>query len=281
MALQLKYDERFSGCKAVAGNGAQVCTYPANSGVFYNVNGGDYAICTGYYLDQTDSNYIYVQITSGMYLPVDLYASNWQFTSEYVRISNYSQTEAQAVVNRIIKNNEHILCKNLLCARYANKLSESERAQVRALQNRLIARNSALQSEGLLGDVRTSAPGGYAELSPYLDSLMSNGAVGVATWVVIVIAASVIAAGTAVYFAYKSIADEAEKDVKYSDDLTRTLTSKLTDEEYQQLLNETKGIVTKARIKSSLGSYGKVLMAAGSAVGGFLLYRYLKRLDLI
>ena len=192
-------------------------------------------------------------------------------------VAQYSQSQAQALVDKIIKNNRTIICNNLLCARYANKLSEEQKGMVRSLQSRLQTRNSALQAEGLTTDIQTSYPAGYAELSAYLDALMSGESVGVATWVVVVIAATVLAASaTAAYFAYKALADESEKDVKYSKELTAALVAKLTPEEYEQLLNETKGIVTKARIKQSLSSYSKVLLVGGLLVGGALLYRYIK-----
>lgn len=227
---------------------------------------------TGYTETSISGNVGY-QTTSGGYI---FLSDGWKEIGTQA-IMQYSQSQAQALVNKIIKNNEQIICNNLLCARYAHKLTENQRAQVRELQHRLQARNNALQAGGLTQDVQTSYPAGYAEMSAYLDKLMAGEGVGVATWVVVVIAATVIAAtATAAYFAYKSLADESEKDVKFSKDLTRTLTSKLTEEEYQQLLDETKGIVTKARIKQAVGSYGKVLTIAAFVVGGGLLYRWIK-----
>lgn len=213
------------------------------------------------------------QTTGGGYI---ILTDGWQQVGTSA-VHQYSQTQAQKLVNTIIANNKKIISNNLLCARFANKLSIQEREQVVALQNRLQVRNEALQAGGLTSNVRTSYPAGYAELSAYLDALMSGEAIGIATWVVVVIAATVIAAtATAAYFAYKSLAAESEKDVKFSDDLTRTLTSKLTDEEYQQLLQETKGIVTKAKVKQALGSYWNVLQIAAFAVAGYAGYRFIK-----
>ena len=119
---------------------------------------------------------------------------------------------------------------------------------------------------------------GYEDLSGYLDKLMNGEAVGIATWAVVVIAAVIIAGmGTAAYFVYKDFADESEKDIKYSKQLMAVLAQKLTPEEYQQLLNETKGIVTKAKIRQAAGSYGKVLMIAAGIVGGAFLYRFITK----
>lgn len=228
---------------------------------------------TGYSETSARGNTMY-QTTGGqwIYLP-----DGWEKIG--VRsVMQYSQNAAQALVNQIIKNNKQIICNNLLCARYANKLTEDQRAQVRELQLRLQARNDALQAGGLTKGVETSYPAGYAEMSAYLDKLMAGESVGVATWVVVVIAATVIAAtATAAYFAYKYYAEESERDVKFSKDLTRVLTSKLTEEEYQQLLEETKGIVTKARIRQSLSSYGIVLRIAAFVAAGYFGYTLIKK----
>lgn len=227
---------------------------------------------TGYYVISKSGN-VGWQTTSGEYIIMN---EGWEYMG-VVPIMKYSQKQAQALVNKIIKNNKIIIQNNLLCARYANKLTEDQKADVRQLQYRLQARDKALQAGQLTTDIQTSYPAGYAELSAYLDALMLGESIGIATWAVVVIACTVIAAtATAAYFAYKSYADESEKDVKFSKELTSILTSKLTEEEYQQLLAETKGIVTKARIKQSISSYGNILWIAAIGVGGVLLYRWLQ-----
>lgn len=278
MAYQLKYDSKLKGNNAVAArNGAQVRVGLTSYGTAYNYNQGTSAgTCTGYYY--TDGDVVYAQMTNGGYAVVEnIYSPEWDFMATNAAIMQYSQPQAQALVNTIIKNNQKIICNNLLCARFANKLTGKQRQQVRELQERLQVRNNALQAEGLCDGVQTSHPAGYAELSAYMDKLMSDGGIGVATWVVVVIAATVIAAtATAAYYAYKALADESERDVKFSDDLTRTLTSKLTEEEYQQLLNETKGIVTKSKIKQSLRNYSGIITAVALGVGSAMLYKWLK-----
>ena len=192
-------------------------------------------------------------------------------------IMRYSQSQAQALVDKIIKNNIQIVQNNLVCARYANKFTAEQQELIRDLQRRADNRRNALIAEGMCSNVQTSYPKGYADLSGYMDKLMNYEGVGIATWAVVVIVATVIAAtATAAYFAYKAYADESEKDVKFSKELTAILSEKLTPEEYQQLLEETKGIVTKARIKQSISSYGNVLWIGAILVGGALLYRWLK-----
>ena len=228
---------------------------------------------TGYTAVSARGNLHYQTTTGGyIYLP-----DGWQEVGT-VAVAQYSQSQAQALVNKIIKNNETILRGNLLCARYASRFSEQQQAQIRDLQNRLTARNNALQAGGLTQNIRTGYPAEYAELSGYLDALMQGNAIGIATWVVVVIAATVIAAtATAAYFAYKSLADESERDVKYSQELTKSLVSKLTPEEYQQLLDETKGMLTKTKIKSLVsGGIGSLKWVA-IAAGAYVIYKVIKQ----
>ena len=257
--------------------------YDFSDGAFYGVSGYAYVdeeyitdsprvALTGYYLESSRGNIGY-QTKSGKYI---ILSEGWEKVG-VAPIAQYSQTQAQALVNKIIRNNKIIISNNLLCARFANRLSEAERSRVRELQQRLVQRDDALKGQGLTKDVQTSYPAGYAELSAYLDALMAGETIGIATWAFIVIAAVVIAGlGTAAYFAYKSLADESEQDVKYSKELTSILTAKLTEEEYQQLKDETKGIVTKAKIKQALGSYWNALKWVAIGVGGYALYKIIK-----
>lgn len=282
MSFQLKYDPKIAGKKAVSTtDAAQLFTDFRNSGTVYNQAAGTSAgVCTGMYYQ--DGGVLYLQLENGNYAVVDYNAANapqWNVSEAATAIMQYSTAQAQALVNKIIRNNITILCNNLLCARYADRLSQSEKSSVRALQERLQARNKALQAEGLTKDVETNYPAGYAELSAYLEQLMAGGGVGIAISTVawIVVAAIVIAgAGTAAYYVYKVFADESERDVKFSKELTRTLVSKLTPEEYEQLKQETQGIVTKARIKQSLSSYGNVLTIAAFAFAGYYGYKLIK-----
>lgn len=216
------------------------------------------------------------QTTSGgwIYLP-----DGWEEIGT-VAVARYSDSAAQALVDKIMRNNTKIVRCNLLCARYASRFSEQEQVAIRDLQNRVIARNEALQADGLTDKRKTGYPAEYAELSGYLDALMKGEAIGIAvsTWIVIVVAcAIVVGAGTAAYFAYKSLADESERDVKYSEELTRSLVEKLTPEEYQQLLDETKGMLTKTKIKSLVsGGFGAIKWIAAAA-GAYVIYKVIKQ----
>lgn len=263
--------------------------YAMNGGILYSLDGGlfkgvgvsadlgdgayverEQVVLTGYSATSSRGSVGY-QTRSGKYI---ILSEGWQEIG-VVAIAQYSQSQAQALANKIIKNNQQIIRNNLLCARFASKLTEEQRSAVRGLQSRLQARNSALQAEGLTTDIRTGYPKEYAELSGYLDALMKGETIGVATWVVVVIAVTVLAAtATAAYYAYKSLADESEKDVKFSKELTATLVSKLTEEEYQQLLDETAGLLTKSKIKQLVSSNTKwLLLAAGGILAAVVIDR--------
>lgn len=227
---------------------------------------------TGYAAVSAAGNTGY-QTTGGYYI---ILSEGWQEIGT-VSIYQYSVSQAQALVDKIIKNNIQIVQNNLVCARYASKFTPEQQSLIRDLQNRVKMRNDALQSGGLCGNVQTSYPKGYTDLQGYLDALMQGNAIGIATWAVVVIVATVIAAtATAAYFAYKAFADESEKDVKFSKELMAVLAEKLTPDEYQQLLDETKGIVTKARIKQAASSYGNVLWIVGIATAALLVARVIK-----
>lgn len=228
---------------------------------------------TGYTAVSPKGN-LHYQTTSGgwIYLP-----DGWQLVDVTVPIYKYSQTQAQALVNKIINNNIQIVQNNLVCARYASKFTAAQQQQIRDLQNRAEARKNALQAQGLCGNVQTSYPKGYADLGAYLDALMAGEAIGIATWAVVVIVATVLAAtATAAYFAYKAFADESEEDIKFSKELMAVLAEKLTPEEYQQLLNETQGIVTKARIKQAAKGWISGASAIIAVAGAVILWRVIK-----
>lgn len=274
MTYQLKYEESYVGARLTAEkDGAAVNDGLFENGTTYNVRKGTTYILTGYgYYDGTTR--IYLQTTDGLYIYINTYEdtqSDWTITENYKTVPTYSDNQAQRLINKIIENNKIILRRNLLCARYIDKLTKEQREQVRQLQLRLQARNSALQAEGLTKDVQTSYPAEYAGLSAYMNKLMSGETIGIASWVIIVIAAVVVAGlGTAAYFTYKKLAEESEQDVKYSKELTATLVSKLTEEEYQQLMDETAGLLTKSKIKQLVRGDMKWLLFA--TVGAFAWY---------
>ena len=284
MALStLKYDGSFAGAEFIAKEyGAQVMTAPGKGyGTAYTCDKGDYAISTGYYyvLDE----YYYFQTTTGLWVLYNKNNPMWSYRQGAAKVRTYTQTQAQAMVQKIINANVRITENNLICARYANKFTTSEKKQIRELQLRVKERNEALKNDGLLvtksGNGYTSTE--YAQFEPYLNSLMSDGSIGISEWVVIVIVVTALAAaGTAVYYAYQHYADQAAEDVKFSDELTATLRAKLTDEEYQQLLDETRGIVTWSRIKQtfSTGSKTAIIVFGITVIAGVVALRKLGKI---
>ena len=115
-------------------------------------------------------------------------------------------------------------------------------------------------------------------LSNFMVSMQTGAPIGAVVSIsTIVIAAVIIASlSTAAYFAYKYIASEAEKDVKFSDDLTKTLVAKLTKEEFEQLMEETNGIVTRQKILSSIGGGLGFVKFGLLAVAGLAIYKTFK-----
>ena len=280
MAYQLKYEASYAGKRMTAErSGAQVLDSIADRGTAYSVPAGSYYVLTGYYY-QDGWNLAFLT-TNGMYIPISTYdgtQADWSLSANAEQIRTYTQSQADRLIQKIVSNNWAILQNNLVCARYAGKFTAAQQEQIRQLQRRVQSRNEALLNSGLLEKIETAAPGGYAELSPYLARLMA-GQVGVATWVVVVVAFAVIAGlSTACYYTYKYFADESEQDIQYSKELTAILAQKLTEEEYQQLLDETKGIVTKAKIRSAFSSYGRAATIAAWIIGGLAVVRIAKNL---
>lgn len=209
------------------------------------------------------------QIISGEWICV------WDGWMALDKVQIYSTKQAQKLVDTIIANDQRILENNLICARFAHKLTSAQKQQLYNLQARLNSRNEELLNGGLVTPKTQSAPEGYAELQSYLDSFMSRGGVGSLTVAIVISAIVVASLATAAYFCYRYYASESEQDVKFSDELTKTLTSKLTEEEYEQLLEETRGIVTKAKIRQRFRSSTKWLIVAAVAIGaGFLLSKF-------
>ncbi len=227
-------------------------------------NGSEVVTATGWVTTSRSGNPM-TQIVSGEWICV------WDGWSPLDKVQIYSAKQAQKLVDTIITNNQRILEDNLVCARFAHRLTSAQQQQLYNLQARVNARNESLINDGIVTVEKTAAPAGYAELQSYLDSFMSRGGVGSITAIIVVSAIVVASLATAAYFCYRYYASESEKDVKFSDELTRTLTSKLTAEEYEQLMDETKGLVTKATLKARLRSSAKWLLIAAAALGGGLL----------
>lgn len=280
MKLDYKYNSKYSGqyyqgeiTYVIEDAGVTFNTYGLLDGGFRKLT----VQLTGYFV--TIASVAYYQTTTGVYVSFN---DDWVNVG-YAPIQQQSPKDAQKYVDKVIKANASILENNLFCARFANKLTEEQQLMLFNLQGRLEQRNYKLVNDGMLSNQRTSSPPGYSDLSPYLDRFMQAYANGDAIGLVIststlVISAIVIAAlATAAYFGYRAMAAEAEKDVKFSDKLTASLVKKLTPEEYDQLLSETRGIVTKAKITSKLGSAFSFVKWGLLAAAGFVVYKHFKK----
>lgn len=286
MSRTIKYNAQFNNAIATArieGANYYFVLPQTGQGTVYAADKGDYATCTGYYTGQNSGDpdtqkYWLLQTTNGLWLLCDTESessSAWVLSERTTKLSDKSQSAAQKYIDTIIANNKTILGNNLLCARFSSKLSTAQKRKLYDLQTRLQERNEALQNDSLTTGLEEGTPAGYKELEGYLDSFMSAG-VGSAVVSIIITAIVIASVSTAAYYAYKYYAEQSEADVKYSDELTKILTSKLTDEEYQQLMNETKGLVTKATIKAKFGSsITKYIGIAALVIGGVLLFKNL------
>lgn len=206
---------------------------------------------------QSNNNVYYFQIIedSELYIALDYDNYTW---SKIANAEERTQEQAQKVVNGVIDNNKYILNNNLLCARFAHKLTAEQRKMLYALQYRLERRDASLRDADVFSQMAEAYPEGYSEFSEELESFMKNPGIGAIPIlaVIIVVALVVGLAATAAYYAYIAYYNESKQDVKYSRELTQTLQQKLTEEEYQQLQRETAGLLTKQRIMQQIGSIG-------------------------
>lgn len=268
-------------------------------GQFYQLNGGDiYTLrgdgrfaytsagdegnvmvqLTGFYRTGADGSAMY-QTTSGGWIRM---ADGWKNTG-YSPIRQYSQKDAQYYVNKVTKANATIYENNLVCSRFASKLTDEQQFLLYSLQTRLESRNQQLLNDGLCSNQKVASPPGYSLLSNNLSAFMqaySSGAsisgIGSITATIVVIAVVIASLATAAYFAYKYMASEAEKDVQYSDELTQVLLKKLTPEEYEQLKRETQGIVTKSKLTAKFGGALSFLKLVLVAAAGLVIYKSIK-----
>lgn len=241
-----------------------------NGMVGLSIGGPITVILTGFYFIGTNRWY---QIAGGQFIL-------WDESNTYLTDKKSTKTykDAQDIVSKMIENNKRIVENNLLCARFANKLTADEKKSLYALQVRLDERNQQLMNDQLLQSQKESTPAGYSNFATYLSNFMQSQSVGSITATIIIAAVVIAAMSTAAYWLYQYYYGESVKDVKFSDDLTKKLTAKLTAEEYQQLMKETNGLVNKAVVSERFSSFlkGGVTKLAIFGVLGYLGYNYIK-----
>lgn len=270
--MNLLYNKTYAAKQYTGGD----YIYGTKDGVQFGGVGVDReaVITTGYYTNsQSGARMLQILPING-HSWIDL-SEGWQLVGN---ANIYSQAQAQSLVDRIIENNKLIVSCNLLCARFAYRLTGEEKQLLYDLQSRLQERNDRLVQDGYCQQMQTSTPAGYSKLESYMQSFMAGGGVGlvISTSTIIVSAVVVASLATAAYFAYKYLYDQSNQDVRYSKQLTRTLQERLTAQEYQQLLDETQGIVTKAKIRTMVAGTGNLFKYALIGTGLYWLFTQLK-----
>lgn len=267
------YDSKFAGAKCTSVNGGVSVPSPDSLNMTKWKDGTTFT-STGYYVSEVgkDGNQeVMLLCTNGQWIVNNytstgspLYDYGWNYQLKPTASSNATQRDAQSLLNKIIANNKRILENNMLCRRFAKYLTAAQRQDVKILQQNLEWRNERLTTAGALEGIKYSSPD---QLAQYGASKYDINAVATT---IIVAAVVTLAASAAIYYLYKTLLKDSEADVKYSDEFTKTLMEKLTEEEYEQLKQETAGMITKAKIKarfSGAASATKLLL-----IGGLILF---------
>lgn len=284
---ELTYLSNWDGTKLYATGNDSLWTFDfnpnTNSDVWFNANRGDFVVLTGYAYLSLRKDDGYFLTTTGLYVCINLQSEetvkkNWS-VERLAPVQKYTAQDTQEVINKLIANNKRIYENNLLCARYASLLTENERSTLKLLQERLELRNEELSNPTFIKSNNAETPSGYATFVPYLEALMNESNAGVGSITLAIIITAVVTAtaiGGAGYYLYKRLYEQSAEDVKFSDELTKILTDKLTDEEFAQLKQETQGIVTKAKLKERLNNgKNKLLIYAGAALVALLIIKSL------
>lgn len=274
--IEFNLDSAGSILKLINADGQLRSTPKLGSGTVYTLSSKDIGktvTLTGNIMPLSGT-YLY-QTTLGTWISSDNSAS-WEYVG---KSGSKTPSETQSIINKLIENNKRIVENNLLCARFANKLTSEEKKSLYALQVRLDERNQQLMNDQLLQSQKESTPAGYSNFANYLSNFMQSQSVGSITATIIIAAVVIAAMSTAAYWLYQYYYGESVKDVQFSDDLTKKLTAKLTAEEYQQLMKETNGLVNKAVVSERFSSFlkGGVTKLAIFGVLGYLGYNYIKK----
>lgn len=274
--IEFNLDSAGSVLKSLSGD-AELYTKPQfGGGTVYPIPASDIGktvILTGNIMKVGD--YYLYQTTLGTWIS-SANSAYWQYVG---KSGSKTPSQTQSIINKLIINNKRIVENNLLCARFANKLTPYEKKSLYALQIRLDERNQQLMNDQLLKTQKESTPAGYSQFSSYLSDFMQSEKIGSVTAIIIVSAVVIAALSTSAYWLYQYYYGESVKDVKFSDDLTKKLTAKLTAKEYEQLMSETNGIVNKAVVSERFSAFfkGGVTKIAVFSLVGFFIYKYISK----
>lgn len=268
--VQLLYEESYAGKQFTTEDGFYIGSSDLSRFVAAETdlafNGGIHVLSGWYFVG---NNYTWYQDTQGYWVTGGI------FDGTATAINN-----GQNYVDQIIANNKRIYENNLLCAAAAKYMTADDLSLLQDLQTRMLLRNQSLQNNGLTHSIEVSYPSGYINLYDKLEALMQQkvGVVVSATAMIVISAIVLVSVSAAAYFAYMAFAAESADDVKFSDELTAKLVSKLSADELKQLYEETNGIVTKSRLKEKFGTiagFGSTLLWIIG--GGALVYWWTNR----
>lgn len=206
--------------------------------------------------------------------------NDWRYHS----LVNHSETDSvQKAVNEILKNNQHILENNLLCARmislYDKKgiaVPKEHRQLLYNLQARLQNRNTEIKKQAT--EVQEAQSPNFNGYGTDLQNFMQNPKIGLiisTTLAIVIIAVLVILTGTTAYLLFDKFRSESKQDIKYSDELTLELKKYLPADVYNQLIKENKANADQFNKIIDKASGKGMLKTAGYAAAGVLGFMFL------
>ena len=276
----MQFNDNFAGLKVRANtsyyNDIIAEAVIQKEGYGFAVDAGTVVTLTGWF----NGLFYYIVEYPGYYINIE----SWSVTGT---IQPKTQAQAQNIVNKLLKNNQYIFENNLLLARFANRLNQSEKNTLYALQKRLEERDNMLREADVFSSLGEARIMGYSNYQSYLDEFMSshNAGVGlfISTTTAIIISVVVIGSlSTAAYFAFKAAYEESKRDVELSRKMLQIFEKyQMTEEDIAIIQQETQGIVTKhvlmEKINNWLGNT-KLLIIGGLAVLlGYNIYqKYIK-----
>ncbi|MFT3753685.1 MAG: hypothetical protein QM800_12705 [Paludibacter sp.] len=269
--------------------GKAVISLKSYTGVYANYPGyGEYyqtdktnvrvGFLTGYWTTENGVNWAQVEFEN------DIFS---EYTNSYIhfgyidmaqyRIYTFGQKSGVgSMIDQLINNNKAIYENNLLCAAVlkikGGNVDQEQKKVLYALQTRLNARNEKIAGSTFLESKRTATPTTFNKYTTDLQEFMNNPGIGIAPVVAAIVVYVVVPVllSAIIYLIFRETHKESTNNVVYSKKLTNVLLSKLTPEEYEQLLAENQE--NADRIKKA-ASGGSLIATAKYLAIGYLGFR--------
>lgn len=194
---------------------------------------------------------------------------------------------SQGIITQMIENDKQSLTNLLICAQYCKLLSEkgynvtTYMSQIKNTYLSLYNRNQKLKKSPGFSD-KTYGTNTLTSYAPALTSIVNNPSIGLilTTGAIVAIIIAAVVAGavaTAVYYGFKNESENAERDLKISDDLKSVLEN-VDPEVRQRILSDLENQIDeayKAGKRSGL-SWWDIIKYGGVAFGTFFIVRYIK-----